>query len=229
MLHLFKADVLSVSRSLAHYLVVQARLSPMRVRTIYCGVELPGSGRQPCSSPCSVSIVGSVEERKGHEFLLRALALLSQKHPNLTAVFIGHCDESERLRLIAIAEGLEVNQRLVWRPHVDSTDSAFAGVEILVVPSVRQESFGRVAAEAMARGIPVIASDCGGLPEVVEDEISGIVVPRGDAQSLADGLDRILNDTSLRQRFAVEGVARVTAMFSAAEMAREYSRLLHND
>lgn len=229
MLHVCKADMVAVSRSLTQYLVDRMGLSVTRIHTIYNGVEHPGtlSRVESSISPTSVSLVGSVEERKGHEVLIRALALLSQKYPSLIAVFIGHCDDRERRHLTAIAERLEVERQLAWRSHVDHIDSVFAGVEILVIPSIRQESFGRVAVEAMARGIPVIATDCGGLPEVVEDGVSGIIVSRADPESLADGVDRVLRDSSLRQRLAEGGVARFTSLFSAARMASEYARFLH--
>lgn len=225
----FRPRIVSVSHSLAAFLVQQARLPSSQVRTIHDGVESPKRERQLGSSPCSISIIGTVEERKGHEILIRALALLSEKHPALSLLIIGHCDESERQRLVAVAEQLHVERQLRWCPHVSDIDAAFAQVDILAVPSIRQESFGRVAVEAIARGIPVVASNCGGLPEVIEDGVSGIIVPRGDPESLASALDRVLCDLSVRQRFAKEGMQRFRTLFSASRMACEYAQLLQGD
>ncbi len=75
--------------------------------------------------------------------------------------------------------------------------------------------------------ISYCAKDGSGLPEVVEDGISGIIVPRDDPESLAHSLDRVLSDTSLRQHLAEGGVARFNTMFSATRMASEYARFLH--
>jgi glycosyltransferase involved in cell wall biosynthesis len=145
----------------------------------------------------------------------------------LHLLIIGHCEERERQYLVALADQLKVESQLKWCPHVSDVDTAFAQVEILVVPSIRQESFGRVAVEAMARGIPVVASDCGGLPEVIEDGVSGLIVPSGNPEYLAYALDHVLCDLRLRQRFAIEGMKRFSTLFSASRMAREYARLLH--
>jgi glycosyltransferase involved in cell wall biosynthesis len=230
-LSIFAVSIVAISKSLAEFLVREAQLAQERVKTIYFGVAEPSNpSRAPAlCEPGSVSIVGSVEERKGHEVLLRAVALLRERYTKLKVIFVGHCDDSERVRLSSIANKLGIADRLEWKGFCGDIDVVFAGVEILVVPSIRQESFGRVAAEAMARGIPVIGSDCGGLPEVIGNGIGGIIVPANDPEELARSVDLMLSNHELRIRLGRGGVVRYNEMFSAANMAIKFATFLHTD
>ena len=97
-------------------------------------------------------------------------------------------------------------------------------VNVAVVPA-RHESFGLVALEALACGVPVVATTAGGLKEIVEDGESGLLVPPGDAGALARALQALLTDEPLRQRLA-EGARRRAQAFSLERRAHDILRLL---
>jgi 2-deoxystreptamine N-acetyl-D-glucosaminyltransferase/2-deoxystreptamine glucosyltransferase len=102
-----------------------------------------------------------------------------------------------------------------------------AALDVLVLPSAYEE-MGSVLVEAMAAGLPVVASAVGGIPEVVQDGVTGLLVPPGDADALAAALDRLVADPALRARLAAgaraharryawpELAARVAAVYAAA-------------
>jgi glycogen synthase len=99
-------------------------------------------------------------------------------------------------------------------------------MDVVVIPSV-WEPFGMVAAEAMSVGRPVVVSRAGGLPEVVEDGISGLVVPPGDPGALFQAIDRLLADSELRDRLAETGRQRVAERFTVEVMAGNMLALYH--
>ena len=99
-------------------------------------------------------------------------------------------------------------------------------IDVLVVPSIAFESFGMVILEAMKCKTPVICSDFGGMKEVVEDGVSGLVVTAGDDLSLANAITRMLSDAELRLKMGEAGYRRLNEFFTSEKMAAQYDDLL---
>jgi glycosyltransferase involved in cell wall biosynthesis len=93
-----------------------------------------------------------------------------------------------------------------------------------VIPSL-EEGFGIPAAEAMGCEVPVVASDAGGLPEVVEHGVTGLVVPRGDATALAGAISTLLGDSALRRRMGLAGRARALRLFDWDRTAERFEEI----
>jgi glycosyltransferase involved in cell wall biosynthesis len=147
--------------------------------------------------------VGDLAADKGVDVLLRAHERMRERVP---LVVIGRVVEPELLsdRADVMSLGMLSHETVL---------AAWARSTVGVVPSITGETFGLVALEAMAAGVPVVASRVGGLPEVVGE--SGILVGPGDSGELSAALDRLLGDTALRERLASEG-ARRAELFTAA-------------
>jgi glycosyltransferase involved in cell wall biosynthesis len=103
-----------------------------------------------------------------------------------------------------------------WRKLMD----CYRRAALFVMPSY-YETFGISCLEAMAFGLPVVATRAGGLPEVVEDGVTGLLVPPGDSAALADAICRLLADADLRQRLGETGRERVVANFTAERVVQE--------
>lgn len=101
-----------------------------------------------------------------------------------------------------------------------------AGADIFVMPS-RNEALPMALIEAMGAGLPVVASEVGGIPEVVEDGRQGWLVAPDDPRALADALGSLVGDGGLRCRFGEGGRRRVLERFTAGRMAEDYERLFH--
>ena len=125
--------------------------------------------------------------RKGIRFLIEAAAKLKPRFPDLQVVVAG--DGFERPDLIKLAESLGVGQDVTFLGWVPNSELPpyYRAAAVSVIPSL-EEGFGIPAAEAMGCETPVVASDAGGLPEVVEHGVTGLVVPRGDSTALAEAI-----------------------------------------
>src|SRR5207247_5934205 len=135
-----------------------------------------------------VLFVGRLVERKGVAHLIEAIARLGSRGPRLEIVGEG----PERPGLEALAARLGVVDRVVFRGKIppDELQASYARAAVCVLPSVLDargdtEGLGVVLLEAMNHGTPVIASRVGGIPDIVEDGVSGLLVPPGDADALA--------------------------------------------
>lgn len=157
-------------------------------------------------------------EQKGVTYALHALALLHKVLPDLHLLIAG--DGHLRAALEMETDGLGVRKNvhfLGWR--ADAAD-LMAGLDVFLMPSL-WEGFGLVALEAMTRRVPVIASDVSALPEVVAHGETGLLVPPRDPDALADALQAILTDRTLRLHMGLLAEDRVETAFSAGRMADE--------
>ena len=160
-----------------------------------------------------VVVPARVVPEKGHTYLLAAVAHLIAGGDSLQVACAGGGPELENFRREAEARGVAGHVRFLGDvPHEDLL-RLFRAADVAVVPSV-SEGLGLGAIEAQAAGLPVVATDVGGLPEVVEDGVTGFLVPPGNPAELADALRRVLNDPSVKRRFGRAGRERVATMFS---------------
>jgi glycosyltransferase involved in cell wall biosynthesis len=109
----------------------------------------------------------------------------------------------------------------------DELPSYYRSSIFSVIPSL-EEGFGIPAAEAMGCGIPVIATDAGGLPEVVEDGVTGYVVPKGDARALSAAMRKLLQDAALRRQMGRAGRKRALAQFDWLITAKSMENMYRN-
>jgi len=162
--------------------------------------------------------------RKGLRFLIRAAALLKPRFPDLRLALAG--DGIERADLEALAAELGIAGEttfLGWVPNSD-LPAWYRAAAVSVIPSL-EEGFGIPAAESMGCGVPVVASDAGGLPEVVQDGVTGRVVPRGDAEALAGAIGELLGDEAKRARMGQAGRERALRQFDWDVSVQQFEAL----
>lgn len=193
------------------------------VRVVYPGVRLlepvsPAEGARPLKLVCVARMV----HIKGHRHLLQAFRAIVGEFPGLELRLVGDGPEKDALMALARYLGVErAVQFTGWRPD---PASVVRDCDVFVQPSL-EEGFGMAAAEAMSAGLPVVASEVGGLCELIVDGQTGWLVPPADPQVLADRLRRVLGDAEQRRRFGAAGRERVRRHFSSAEMARRIYQL----
>ena len=166
----------------------------------------------------SILFVGRLIERKGVSHLIRALGTVRRLLP-ARLVVIGDGPERARLEQVTRETGMAENVEFRGRVSDDELRLAYAAADVFVLPSVldaRQdtEGLGVVLLEAMNYGVPVIASDIGGITDIVLHEQTGLLVPAGDEGALASALSRVLGDAALSRRLGEAGRKRLRDAFS---------------
>jgi glycosyltransferase involved in cell wall biosynthesis len=163
--------------------------------------------------PGMILFVGNSEDRnKGAKFLLEAVKILRDRGVDFHLVFKDRLDAEMAPTL---AEQLGIRDRLtfVGRLPVEDLARLYNEAEVLVSPSV-YEGFGLPAAEANACGVPVVATTAGAFPEVIAHNETGILVPPGQPEPLADAIESLLRDPARRAQMGEAGVRRINAHFS---------------
>jgi glycosyltransferase involved in cell wall biosynthesis len=178
------------------------------------------------SGPARVLLPGRLMPAKGQETLLRAAPVILARHPSTRFVLLGAdaAGEGARLRALARQLGVEVESALELTPWTGDPRPIFEAADVVTLPS-RSEGFGRVLIEAACLEKPVVASRVGGIPEVVVDGETGLLVPPDDPAALADALNRLLGDPGLRAKLGAAARLRATERFSAARHVEGVERV----
>ncbi len=171
---------------------------------------------------CLIAAAGQLIPRKGHRYLLQAIADLRPSHPDIRLVLFGEGYLNNQLRAQAASLGLgDIVQFAGFRDDLD----AFMGcIDIFAHPALA-EGLGVAALKAAAAGVPVVGFDAGGLPEAVASGETGVLVAAGDVDALRDALARLVEDAQLRQRMGAAGRQRMQNEFSIATMADRHVEL----
>jgi len=164
----------------------------------------------------AIGAVGALEERKGQRCLLRAIASISDA--NVRCFIAG--DGSIRSELAAEVAKLGCGDRVSMLGRVEDPRAILWALDIFAMPSIL-EGLGVAALEAMACGLPVVASKTGGLAELVEDENTGLQVPPADTNALAAALSSLLNNPDRRRQLGMNANARIAKEYSMTAMAEQ--------
>lgn len=226
-------SVVVVSANVRDFCLSHIGLPADKLVVIYNGVDLPNNrlalqeeSRAELGLPLDVPIVGAVSRLdpvKGVDVLLQAFASVEDAH----LAIVG--DGPERVPLAVLADDLGVSNRIHWAGHRRDVPRLLPAFDLFVQPSLH-EGLPNAVLEAMAAGLPVVATAVGGTPEVVDDEVTGFLVPPRDPQALAQGLRALLHNSDLRRKMGRAGRDRVEQYFSLKQMVKQtqalYERLL---
>jgi glycosyltransferase involved in cell wall biosynthesis len=167
----------------------------------------------------TVGFLGRLEKQKGAPYLVHAAALVKRQNPRIRFLLAG--DGKLRPSLEKLAAELKVEDVVQFVGWQSDTVGFLRQIDVMAMPSL-WEAFGLSAAEAMAIEKPVIASGVDGLPEVVEDGVTGILVPPAEPQPLANAILELAADPERRRVMGVEGRNRVEALFSLDSMIERH-------
>jgi L-malate glycosyltransferase len=160
-----------------------------------------------------VGTVAHIQPQKGYRYLIEAARLVLDKYPNVTFVIVGgEKVEGGRKELEDLSTELGIREKVVFTGSRPDALQVMAGFDLFVLPSV-WEGFGIVFLEAMALGKPVIGTNVGGIPEVVQDGVTGYLVEPRNPPQLADKMLQLLNDETTRRQMGIKGRQRVKELF----------------
>jgi len=170
-----------------------------------------------------IGLIGRIEPDKGGDKLIRALRKAREDGAGLHLLIVGE-RTPYRKDLERQAARLGLSGTVTFAGYREDIPGVMSSVDILALPS-RTEAFGRVLIEAMACGKPVVAFAVDAVPEIVEDGVTGLLVPFGDVDALADAMRKLADDPALRLRMGEKGRERVREYFSLREHARRVELL----
>jgi sugar transferase (PEP-CTERM/EpsH1 system associated) len=223
-----------VSQQVADFAVNHIGIPRHKIIVIPNGIELPdfehpfdtAQIRSELELPVDQVLVGTIarlDPVKRLDILLHALRSL----PNVYAVIIG--DGPERARLTALSEGLGLVDRVHFAGHQGNVWPWLAALDVFALSS-DWEGMSNALLEAMAAGLPVVATAVGGTPDVVMDGATGLLVPRRDPAALVEALASLMNDADMRRSMGQAGQERVFQHFSIGRMVEQtqdlYEQLL---
>ncbi len=217
--------VITISEGIRQVLLSEG-LAPGKVSCVRSAVDatpylVPVDRAAFCAEfglPADALVAGVVAQlipRKGHRYLLAALPALLARHPALQVLIFGQGPLEAELRAEVEAAGLSGAVRFTGFRH--DLPRWLGGLDMLVHPA-DMEGLGVSLLQASAAAVPIVTSRAGGLPEAVQDGVTGILCPPGDVTALAAAIDRLAGDAALRARFGAAGRARILAEFSIDAM-----------
>lgn len=222
--------IICCSEAVRNFVVNYEGITAEKVITLYNGIHDVNNPRvsgfeSNNGNSFRIIIIGSLVANKGHVYLLKAIEKIRQYSKNVTLDVVG--EGPIKKELLACADSLNISAVTNFRGFVD--DDASMGLllqsHVLVAPSIEREGLPTVIIEAMSKSKPVIGSNIGGIPELVEDGVTGFVVNPADADDLASKLKILIHDSELRQKMGKAGRKKFEETFDARIMIQEIENL----
>jgi len=219
-----RVDAITVAAEAIRTAVLRIGISPDKVHVVYAGVD---AGRfsprtDAHAGPIRVGAAGRFLPIKGFRFYVEAACTLLDQ--GVQAEFELYGDGPEKAALLALVASQGRAARIKFFPFRPDFEAVLRSWDVAVVPSV-VDSFPFVPLEAMATGVPVVASAVGGIPEALHDGVEGLLVPPARADLLAVALGRLLSDAGLRGRMGAAGISAVRERFTWRRAAHDYLAL----
>jgi glycosyltransferase involved in cell wall biosynthesis len=207
--------------------LIRHGLRSRAITVVHNGIDQRSFRFTPRTSPgktVTIGIIARLIERKGHRILFEAVRSLRPRY-KLHIHVIG--DGPERTRLESLARHLALDEQISFLGECHDVPERLSKLDVFVLPSF-YEGFPVTIIEALSVGVPVIASAVNGIPEVIRDGETGVLVRPNDSIDLAGAIERVINDESLRARIVAKGRRLVTESFSVQHMINGYELLLRN-
>lgn len=214
------------SNAIRSYLAKDDGIDPARIRVIYNGID---TSRFPNASGERLTFLAPQHRRiamvanmhvdvKGHAELLEAAQRVCARHPNTRFLLIG--DGALREEFKKQAGAMDVEKNIIFLGHRTDVPRLLAGCEMGVLAS-RAEGLPNAVLEYMAAGLPVIATNVGGIPEIVRHEVTGLLVPPRDSSALAAAILRLLDERQLCERLGQNAKEFVFSNFDSADLGKK--------
>jgi glycosyltransferase involved in cell wall biosynthesis len=221
--------LLAASRSLAELTAARLEIDPARIAVVAGAVDseffTPAAARAAQGEQPRLLFVGNLVVNKGVETVLEAFVRLSGEYPGLTLTVAGSDDGevAERLRSRAAQAGVAERVEVLGFVEHEELPALYRSADVFAAPSRYEGGLGLVYLEAMACGLPVVATAAGGAAEAIEHGETGLLMETGDVEETTAAIGTLLADPALRARMTAAGPERVRAHFTQARYAEKVS------
>jgi glycosyltransferase involved in cell wall biosynthesis len=229
------AAVVAVSNSLKCHLCQGGWLPARKVHVVYNGVDLavfaPGARGERAAlgfgpEDLLIGMVGNIRRTKGHEHLIRAAALVRRRHPRVHVLIAGHAKEADLERLKRLQAELGLADTVHFLGFREDVARLLACLDVFALASTA-EGFSIATVEAMAMGLPVVATRSGGPEEIITPGRDGLLVDPGSAEALAEGIMELLADWNKARSLGEEAARTARERFSLEAMLDRYEALYY--
>lgn len=223
--------VFAVSEQVRRHCMEVDRIDPARVETVYNGVDLGHwdadvSPLKPAGEAV-VTAVGNIRRVKGHDLFICAAGMIAPQFPTVSFSIAGDVlEEGYFAQLKELVCKLGLSRRFEFPGGISDLRTHLADADIFVLPS-RSEGFSNAIIEAMAAGLPVVATDVGGNAEAVNDGVNGFIVPPENADALAKAIAKLLGNPAHARDMGAAGKAIAAAKFTSDAMMRQVTGVYH--
>lgn len=214
--------MICVSQSIGHYMKSLGH-DPQKITVVPNGVPCSDQfrSRESTDSKWTIGTVALFRPRKGIEVLLDAMAILRKRGMNHRLLAVGPFETSEYEReIMEQVNSLQIGDSITWTGFCKEVDARLLEMDLFVLPSLFGEGLPMVVLEAMAVGLPVVASKVEGTPEAVRDGIDGLIFEPGNAEDLAAKLQALITVRTDWSRLSQSARARQRERFSDLSMSR---------
>lgn len=220
---IFTDRIIAVSRAVKVSLMDSGVPADM-ITTVYNGIDLSkfdginGTLRRKLGIAPGVPIVGIVARlvpEKGYEYAINAFYHVLKVYPSARLVIVGDGPLEESLKSMCIKLG--INEHVIFTGYRQKVENLVADFDVFVLPSV-SEGLGLALLEAMALGKPAVATEVGGIPEVIKHDVNGLLVPPGNDKYLAEGIIEVLSDKKRAKTLGLEAQKTACQKFSSKTM-----------
>jgi len=170
----------------------------------------------------AIGIIARLSDVKGHDILIEAMAMVVRAMPNARLLIVGEGRMESELKVLV--DELELEEYVSFHPIVNKTAEILPIFDVFVMPS-RQEGLGLSVMEAQACGVPVVASRIGGLPSLIEDEKTGLLIVPGDIENLSQAIIRVLSDKEFAKGLGDGARQFIIKKHSLAEMIEKTEKV----
>ena len=230
------STIIAVSHAVEQMVTKSGLVADDKIVTIHNGIDIdkfsqasPGNVRCELHTPAEtklIGIIGHVSEHKGQDVLIKSMPSIIEKDPSVRCVIVGgdFKDGVYVQELKALAKSLGVDEKVHFLGQRSDIPHLMKDLDVFVLAS-QEEPFGLVLVEAMAAGVPVIATNRGGPGEIIEEEISGLLVPYGDIDQHSRMILKILSNQALADRLIKQAHQRGRSFFSVDIMMERLIRV----
>ena len=199
--------------------VMSLDVNQHKIALVHCGWQLlPGalhySRKYENKQKLNLLFVGRISSDKGIEYLIRAISLIKKNDLVLTIAGDVDHDPCHYRKLLKLIDELNIANKIHFKGHVSDPKKLalfYKNADVFVLPSVF-EGFGIVLLEAMSFGLPIVTTKVGAIPELVQDGVQGVLIPSRDPVVLAEVLQKLINQTHLRERYGIAGLKTATEL-----------------
>lgn len=231
--------MIAVSEDIRQNMIQEEGIDPEKIVTVHNGIDLSDLPKPPEKSAIEeikelygigktekiIGAIGRLVAFKGFSTLVAAAEELSEMRDGFKVVIAGRGPEEENLK--TQIKNLGIEDLIVMPGFVDDTAPYFAMSDVFVVPSIL-EPFGLIVLQAIAAGRPVIGADAGGIPEIIRDGETGVLVPAENPVALASAIDKLLDDEALGKRLADAAMKDLKERFPL-ELMVEKTRAVYDE